>query len=87
MFVVQSRWQNYMERNKILQEKAEALHLPFENLTFSVLRSAWFVYKENKYITFIRVRPQLSGFVFQHFCSVKLLIENDMFLISAHVRL
>ena len=40
MLVVQSRWQNDMKRNKILQEKAEALHLPFENLTFSLLRSA-----------------------------------------------
>ena len=38
MLVVQSRWQNDMKRNKILQEKAEALHLPFENLTFSLLR-------------------------------------------------
>ena len=46
MLVVQSRWQNDMKRNKILQEKAEALCLPFENLTFSVLRSAWFVYIE-----------------------------------------
>ena len=43
--------------------------------------------KENKYITVTRVRPQLSRFVFQHFYSVKLLIDNDMFLISAHVRL
>ena len=40
MLVVQSRWQNDMKRDKILQEKAEALHLPFENLTFSLLRSA-----------------------------------------------
>ena len=86
-----------MERNKILQEKAEALHLPSENLTFSASRSACFVYTEktllqatlkgNKYITVTRVRSQLSRFVFQHFFSVKLLIDNDMFLISAHVRL
>ena len=43
--------------------------------------------KENKYITVTRVTPQLFRFVFQHFYSVKLLIDNDMFLISAHVRL
>ena len=79
--VVQSRWQNDIKRNKILQE---------------VLRSTWFVYtekvllrailKEKKYITFTKVRPQLSGFVFRHFYSVKLLIDNDMFLISALFR-
>ena len=66
------------------------------NLVRNTTDSTWFVYtekmllrailKEKKYITFTKVRPQLSGFVFRHFYSVKLLIDNDMFLISALFR-
>ena len=85
-----------MKRNKILREKAEALYLPSANSTLSALRSACCVYtekrvvtrsilKENKHSTFARVRPQLSRFVFRHFYSVKLPVDNYMYLILAHV--